>query len=231
MTPSMSAASPLPLGMGRCRGEGRKDGPSVRSSARPRRPPQLLLSIRCSRDQPGTGLLPPAAPPRPFRLWPAWPERGPAGPRAPLLARGRFRSAERQAAVAGRQATPDPPWKPGLPLRLPGLGDPAPRTCRPAPAAPPPSPPLPPAPQPSPRLSCSLHASPSRHRSLPRVSQICPSSWASASLLVSWSVSVPWPLGASQSQVLSALPRPSCGQRPRWWPAPMGGGQAEKSGL
>lgn len=134
--------------------------------------PQLLLSIRCSRDQPGTGLLPPAAPPRPFRLWPAWPERGPAGPRAPLLARGRFRSAERQAAVAGRQATPDPPWKPGLPLRLPGLGDPAPRTCRPAPAAPPPSPPLPPAPQPSPRLSCSLHASPSRHRSLPRVSQI-----------------------------------------------------------
>lgn len=167
-----AAASPLPLGMGRCRGEGRKDGPSVRSSARPRHPPQLLLSIRCSRDQPGTGLLPPAAPPRPFRLWPAWPERGPAGPRAPLLARGRFRSAERQAAVAGRQATPDPPWKPGLPLRLPGLGDPAPRTCRPAPAAPPPSPPLPPAPQPSPRLSCSLHASPSRHRSLPRVSQI-----------------------------------------------------------
>lgn len=226
MTPSMSAASPLPLGMGRCRGEGRKDGPSVRSSARPRHPPQLLLSIRCSRDQPGTGLLPPAAPPRPFRLWPAWPERGPTGPRAPLLARGRFRSAERQAAVAGRQATPDPPAPPSRPRgpRAPHL---PPRTCGPSAlstsasgsSAEPSALLL------SPRISVQTSLSPARFANL------CPSSWASASLLVSWSVSVPWPLGASQSQVLSALPRPSCGQRPRWWPAPMGGGQAEKSGL
>lgn len=64
-----------------------------------------------------------------------------------------------------------------------------------------------------------------------RVSQICPPNGASVSLLISRSVSAPGSLGMSQSQALSALTRPSCGQRAGWWLALTGGGRSEESGL